>query len=136
MSVSREKYERAKMAIFEWSEKFTKTKDEFQSRINDFQKNEEILKSRISELEKELLEWKRTANSLPDPEDYRIQQKEIKSLKKQILEVEDRYKDKITHLERDKLLMEGKIQQLEDAKKDLQERYNDLKQDYRELTKK
>lgn len=48
-------------------------------------------------------------------------------------ETEDKYKDKITLLERDKILQEGKIQQLESSLKDLRERYNELKQDYREL---
>jgi hypothetical protein len=46
--------------------------------------------------------------------------------------MEEKYKDKIAILEREKLLSDGKIQQLEEARKDLYERYNDLKQDFRE----
>lgn len=113
MSVSREKYERLKMAIYEWNTKYKEEKE----------KNN-ILNQRIQELEKDL-ELSR------DKEDQ-----EIKTLKRAFNEAENKYKDRISHLERDKLLMEGKIQQLEDAKKDLHERYNDLKQDYRELSKK
>ena len=63
--------------------------------------------------------------------DLKTHHKEFKLLKKQINEL----KDKIVSLERDNLLKEGKIQQLDETKKDLQERYNDLKQDFREQQK-
>lgn len=41
--------------------------------------------------------------------------------------------DKIVQLERELLLKDGKISQLEDAKKELRERYNELREDYRWL---
>jgi chromosome segregation ATPase len=41
--------------------------------------------------------------------------------------------DRIAVLQREKLLLEGRCQQLEEARKDWQERYAELKQDYREL---
>lgn len=57
---------------------------------------------------------------------------ENKKLKKDISEIADKYKDRLNELQRDKILLEGKLLQLEETKKDLQERYNELKQDYRE----
>lgn len=43
--------------------------------------------------------------------------------------------NKIANLERDKILLEGRISQLEDSCKDWKERYTELKQDYREMQK-
>ena len=52
----------------------------------------------------------------------------IKTLKKQI----EVHKDKIVDLERKNMLDCANVQRLEDTCKDLRERYNELKQDYRE----
>jgi archaellum component FlaC len=113
MSVSREKYERVKMAVLEWHKKYKKDIDEVNSEIerlnNELPINQEIIKT---------------------------QRKEIKHLKKYIENIDKKYKDEISVLERNKILMEGKIQQLEEFRKDLQERYNDVKQDLREHQKK
>jgi predicted nuclease with TOPRIM domain len=43
--------------------------------------------------------------------------------------------NKIANLERDKILLEGRVQQLEDSCKDWKERYTELKQDYRDMQK-
>lgn len=99
----------------------------------------EIKKKENKELQDELERWKKLSNELPDQSTFQELENEnknyiktIKTLKKQLSEIEEKYKDKIALLEREKLLFEGRIQQLEEARKDLQERYNDLKQDFRE----
>jgi archaellum component FlaC len=99
----------------------------------------EIKKKENKELQAELERWKKLSNELPDHSTVQDLENEnknhiktIKTLKKQLSEIEEKYKDKIALLEREKLLAEGRIQQLEEARKDLQERYSDLKQDFRE----
>jgi hypothetical protein len=62
----------------------------------------------------------------------KTQRKTIRTLKKEVKDLHEKYVGKQTILERDILLKDGKIQQLEEAKKDLKERYRDLKEDFRE----
>lgn len=119
--VHRDKYERAKEAVIAWKEKY----DEAQVKIGL--------------LETDVMRWKKMSEQLPDPhlvEQLETENRElfrtVRTLKKQINEIEEKYKDKIASLEREKLLADGKVQQLEEAKQDLLERYKDLKQDYRE----
>ena len=82
MSVSREKYERAKTTILEWSRKFEEASREHRKQISD---------------------------------------------------IEEKYRNQIAQLERDKILLEGRVQHLEEARKDLQERYSELKADFRQM---
>lgn len=119
--VHRDKYERAKEAIIAWKKKY----DEAQIKIGL--------------LETDVARWKGMSEQLPDPhlvEQLETENRElfrtVRTLKKQINEIEEKYKDKIASLEREKLLADGKVQQLEEAKQDLLERYKDLKQDFRE----
>lgn len=58
--------------------------------------------------------------------------KEIRNMKRDNKVFDDKHRDKIVHLERDLFVKDGKIQRLEDAKKDLKERYTELKEDWRE----
>ena len=111
------KYEKAKYAVREWYSRLEKANNT------------------INILTAEVSRWKKLSEQLPDPIEIEELQHTIHELKKQLSDMEDIYKDKITHLERTKLLNEGKIQQLEDAKRDIQERYVELKQDYREQTR-
>lgn len=135
MSVSREKYEKAKEAAKAWYDILEETKD----KLNESDAKMERVVEENKKLQIESERWKKLSEQLPDPnlvEDLETENKNlskmVKSLKKQLCEVEEKYKDKIARLEREKILSEGKIQQLEDARKDLHERYNDLKQDFRE----
>jgi hypothetical protein len=64
---------------------------------------------------------------------YQDLKKDFDTYREQTLEREDKYRERIHCLEREKLLMEGKIQVLTEARSDLQERYNELKLDYRNL---
>jgi len=92
----------------------------------------------VFDLQSKLKKSQQEINLLPDSqtlEDLEIKNKEqnrtIRNLTKQISELEEKYKNKIVLLERDKLLSDGRVQQLEEARKDLQERYKDLKDDLR-----
>ena len=44
----------------------------------------------------------------------------------------EKHRDKISQLERDLFIKDGTIQRLEDSKKDLNERFLELKEDWRE----
>lgn len=96
----------------------------------------EIKKKENKDLQDELERWKKLSNELPDHSTVQELENEnknhiktIKTLKKQLSETEEKYKDKIALLEREKIWT---IQHLEESKKDLQERYTELKQDFRE----
>lgn len=135
MSVNRDKYEKAKEAAKAWHNILEETKH----KLTQTQLENEQLLEEMKILRLDCDRWKKLSEQLPDPnivEDLETENKNlskvVRSLKKQSAESEEKYKDKIARLEREKLLSEGKIQQLEDARKDLQERYNDLKQDFRE----
>jgi len=126
-SVSREKYERAKKAVISWYNTAQKLKLEVG-----------VANSEVFDLQSKLKKSQQEINLLPDSqtlEDLEIKNKEqnrtIRNLTKQISELEEKYKNKIVLLERDKLLSDGRVQQLEEARKDLQERYKDLKDDLR-----
>ena len=106
--VSREKYENAKTALFAWQEKCKKLSSENTS-----------LKDQLENTLKELDDTGFEIETLTDT---------IKTLKKQI----EVHKDKIVDLERKNMLDCANVQRLEDTCKDLRERYNELKQDYRE----
>lgn len=142
MSVNRNKYEKAKEAAKGWYNILAETKtklEDSQTEVNSLSSRVEILSEENKRLQTETERWKKLSEQLPDPnmvEDLETENKNlsktIRSLRKQLSEADEKYRDKIARLEREKLLSEGKIQQLEEARKDLQERYNDLKQDFRE----
>lgn len=127
MSVRRDKYEKAKEAAKAWYNILNETEEKLE--------NSQDQVDRLIEENHELQTEMERLKKIPDPDlenQNKNLSKTIRNLNKQLLETEEKYKDKIVKLEREKLLSDGKIQQLEDARKDLQERYNDLKQDFRE----
>lgn len=133
--VSRSKYEKAKQAVTAWVEKYEQTQQQHDKTIS-------VLKDEITKLKGDVNRWKKLSEELPDSElveeleaENKQHRREIRKLKKELHDTEDRYKDKIVSLEREKLLSDGKIQQLEEIRKDLKERYNELKQDYREASR-
>lgn len=154
--VSRSKYDKAKSAAIGWhlqleenKQKIVLLERELKSIRDDYEKcklHNAELKERVAEMldknkncEEEISRWKKLSEALPDQVsldelelDNRKHLKTIKELKKQLYETEEKYKDKISVLEREKLLHEGRIQQLEEARKDLQDRYSELRQDMRE----
>lgn len=121
-----DKYKVAKDACKKWEKEYTRVVEE-----------NNILKQDVER-------WKKLSENLPDiqtvddlTEENRTLTKTVKMLKKELenlnLKYEDKYRDKINTLEREKIIYEGKIQHLEETKKDLQERYNELKSDYRTI---
>jgi predicted RNase H-like nuclease (RuvC/YqgF family) len=94
-------------------------RDELSDRCDYLSEELKTLKTSDKELKTEIRELKRVN----------------RVLKRQSSGVEDKYKDKIAKLERDIILRDGKIQQLEDSRRDLQERYQELKTDFREQRK-
>lgn len=115
MSVKKEKYDKAKHAVHAWHDKYEECKNE-----------RDALAQQLSELPN---------NDLVDEYEAELShlKKQIRSLKKELQNSTKKYTERITALEREKILYEGKIQQLEDGKTDLRERYHELKEDYREL---
>lgn len=113
------KYELAKESARSWHRKYTELQSEY-----------ELLSQNSQQ---EIARWKALAEDLPDHETVNEHLKQIKSLRRQLHDNEEKYQDKIAKLEREKLLLEGRIQQLEEGRKDLQDRYNELKEDYRWL---
>lgn len=131
MSVRREKYDKAKQAAREWHNLYK----ESENKINKLLEEQKKLQS-------EVLRWKKLSEELPDNDqvddletENKEQRKTIRNLKKDLHNMDEKYKTQIAHLEREKILFEGKIQQLEDARKDLRERYRELKEDYRQLSR-
>uniref|UniRef100_A0A6C0EM78 Uncharacterized protein n=1 Tax=viral metagenome TaxID=1070528 RepID=A0A6C0EM78_9ZZZZ len=116
-SYLRHKYERAKEAATTWYQKY------------------QDLQEQIDELKEENRDLKREKEERPDEDFTEELEAENKQLRHEVRKLrKDLHdcKDRVAKLDRERLLSDGKIQQLEDAKKDLRERYNDLKQDFRE----
>jgi chromosome segregation ATPase len=127
--ILKDKYEKAKKSATIWHDKMLEKEEEIS-----------FLKDEIDALKDEIDTLKDEINSPELDEENKKElaflKAENKSLKKQLKEMDEKYKDKIFLLERDKILSDGKIQQLEEVKKDLQERYKELRQDMREINKK
>lgn len=125
-SIKRDKYEKAKKAAREWHSLYEQTL----SKLEQVTVENEELKS-------DVLRWRKLSEELPDKEELEQNSKEyrktIRNLKDKSHEESEKLRYRITELEREQILHQGKIQQLEEAKKDLRERYQELKQDYREL---
>lgn len=112
-----DKYERAKEAARKWHALLEETREE----------NARLLE--------EVVKWKKICENLPDEEEIKDLNRTVKILKKENRDLEEKYSQKNAVLEREKILLEGRVQQLEEANRDLRERYADLKQDYREQQK-
>lgn len=137
--VSREKYEKLKITANKWMEKCKKITEKL-SVVQDIEDDIDRLEEKCLLLQKENDELKKK-NSTPNPDtelmdelenENKTFRKEIRFLKKENKELCEKDKNKISQLERDIMLKDGKIQRLEEAKKDLHDRYNELKEDFRE----
>lgn len=149
--VSREKYEKAKDAARSWYNKFITLKDEnenYKNSLTQFKETvseNEKLKSTVDKLNETVDKLNETVSNLKQNNQklsHDLEQSqshsnkgEIEELRKKHKEAEERLKDKIANLEREKILAEGRVQHFDEARKDLYERYNELKSDYRELQK-
>ena len=119
MSVHRDMYEKAKDAAKEWHRL-----------LLEMTKEKEKAERELSQLKTEVERLKTTSVS-----PKRLEELETE-YKRQLVNAEERYKDKVTVMERDRILLDAQIQRQEDALRDYKERYAELKQDYREERKK
>ena len=128
--VSREKYENIKDKGVRWYNMCSELKD----KVNKLtQMNKDLLDQNEDLLDK--LNDLNNCQNEPNNEIIEELENEIKSLRKEIRNLKKDNKiseDKFVQLERDLFIKDGKIQRLEDAKKDLNERYLELKEDWRD----
>ena len=137
-SVSRGKYENIKIKANQWMEKCEKMAEKL-SVVQDIEDDIDRLEEKCRLLQKENDELKKKSISIPDNDlmdelenENKTFRKEIRILKRDNKELCEKDKNKISQLERDIMLKDGKIQRLEEAKKDLKDRYIELKEDFRE----
>ena len=138
--ISRDKYENLKLTAYKWRDQCEKLKDKIliiqdmeadldklEDEMNNMRQENESLKNKIKtrDTDRGLLEELENEN--------KVFQKLIRSFKKEKKELLENNQKKISELERDILLKDGKIQSLQEAKEELRERYNELKEDFREL---
>lgn len=126
--VSREKYEDMKDKAMRYSDECESLKDENES----LRERHAELRDVISDLEKSMS----TLSAHTDHTDYVEQlesmKKEIQMLKKDKKRDAESYTTKLAQLEREIMLKDANIQRLEDTRKDLHERYDELRSDYKD----
>ena len=133
--VSREKYENVKNRGTQWYNECTCLTEKL-GKLTDMNKD---LLAQNEDLVDQLKDFNDQPDTIRDNEledelenENKSLRKEIRNLKRDNKIFEDKHRDKIVQLERDLFVKDGKIQRLEDAKKDLKERYTELKEDWRE----
>lgn len=128
-NVSRQKYDDLKNKAQQWHKKFLNIKEErdtfldkieeLEDKIEKFVDNEEVIA--------EMTESNEKIN------------KELDTLKKErkmfMKNLSEKYKDTISNLEKEILIKDGQIQRLDDQRKDLHERYIDLRDENKELNR-
>jgi chromosome segregation ATPase len=136
--VSREKYNNLKQTTNQWIDKCDKLVEQF-SIVQDMEQDIDKLEEKCRILKEENINLLSQKTDIPDGDlfdelenENKSFRKEIRLLKRDNKELVEKNINKISQLERDILLKDGKIQRLEEGKKDLKERYNELKEDYRE----
>jgi hypothetical protein len=140
MSISREKYEKAKNAARDWYSMLQSTND----MLEELQTENQILRKEVEILKSEVDRWKNFSENLPDQEENDTLKKTVKTLEKQLRRNEENFKiqldqrslemiKKLDNLEREKLLSETRYIALEESRKELYERHQDLKKEMKEL---
>jgi hypothetical protein len=133
--VSREKYENVKHRGTQWYNECTALTEKL-DKLTEMNKD-------LLDQNEDLLDQLKDFNDQPDPTpdnelvneletENKSLRKEIRIWKRDNKIFQDKHRDKTIHLERDLFVKDGKIQRLEEAKKDLKERYTELKEDWRE----
>jgi len=135
-SVTRVKYENLKQKANKWLEQCEQMSEKL-SVVQDIEDEIDRLDEKCTILQDENDELKNNNNPDGDLMDElenenKTFRKEIRFLKRTNKELTDKDTNKISQLERDILLKDGKIQRLEEVNKDLKDRYNELKEDFRE----
>ena len=114
-TVSRKKYQDLKHRAQQWIDKCEKLEYENQE-----------LKDQISDLKNDYPEMDEIE------EELNSNRKTIKTLIREKKLIVEKSRDSLSKLEREILLKDSQIHRMEDAKKDLKDRYNELKEDFRE----
>jgi FtsZ-binding cell division protein ZapB len=122
-SVSREKYENMKHKVTKWYTECTVLKEEVE-RLTKMNKS-------LSKENEDLVDAYTPDNHELETEN-KVLRKDIRNLKRDNKFFEDKHRGNSIQLERDLFVKDGQIQRLEDSKKDLKERYIELKEDWRE----
>ena len=151
--VSREKYELLKQKGTQWYEKYedlvslnkelTKQLEIATNRLEDMSSQLEDVNTQLedanTQLEDANTQLEDANTHAPDSDlvdelelDNKSLRKENRMLRKENKVIEDKHRERFNKLERDLFVKDGKIQRLEDSKKDLKERYLELKEDWRE----
>jgi chromosome segregation ATPase len=124
-AVSREKYEDMKDKAMQYRDECESLKDENES-----------LRERHAELRDVISDLEKSMSTLSTHSDYAEQldsmKKEIQMLKKDKKRDMESYTTKLAQLEREIMLKDANIQRLEDTRKDLHERYDELRSDYKD----
>lgn len=125
--VSRKKYEKLKYTLEQWCDKTYNLKDKLVEK--------DII---IDELKQQIKILKETAKQYHDTETFeelenetKNQHRMIRSMKKKINSLEIENKKINTQYERNMILKDSKIQQLEEIRRDLKERNKELRDDIR-----
>ena len=136
--VSREKYDNLKLKAKQWFENCERLEEKL-SIVNDVEEELDTLEEKCRILIDENKELSKYSGNKPDSDlldelenENKSFRKEIRTLKRENKDIDEKNKTKISQMERDILLKDGKIQRLEETKKDMKERYNELKDDFRE----
>lgn len=134
--VSRNKYENLKLTAGKWRDECEKLKliiqdmethiNNLEEKINNLYQENESLKNKIKThtLDTKLLEELENENKA-----FRKLTRSLKREKKEILE---KNHTTLYKFKTDIILRDAKIESLEEGKKAMRERYNELKEDYRE----
>lgn len=120
--VPRKKYEELKQKAQKWQEEYYSIKE----KSDDLQSQLETLENQLNKLDENDNQYENETIAL---------KKEVVSMKKDRKILCEKYQDKISQLERDIMLKDNKIQLLEDTKKDIYERYLELKEDNKEMSR-
>lgn len=137
--VTKEKYEKLKVKLKQWVKKCSELEDKLNiigdvdNILDKFEKENEELKQKLEYVKLECNEEKEYNEKIikklmKKNKDYKEYIINIKKYKK----IDDKnYRNTKLKIERELMLKDEKIQRMEDYKKELRERYNELKEDYR-----
>lgn len=134
-NVRREKYETAKEAAIVWNKKYTDAREQNHELGRELSKAKTLhreLQKQIQLLHGDVKRWKKCSEDLPDPDHVIELESALKTSRREHVELESKYMAKLAAADREKLLMEGRIEQLQESRTDLKERYAELKEDYRD----
>lgn len=131
MSVQREKYVALKHKLESWIVAYNETDAELESvrgELEDSRRELEDMKRELEESQSELEEAHKELEKYIEKLSIIEQKYELK-YKRIFREKESALLNQIASLQRDLILRDGRIQQLEESKKDLADRYKELRED-------